>query len=61
MDAERTRQRNHHDDLFALQTHGGSVAPVASGPSKLSNSTVSDPIYQDGIYRFSVTSQRRFA
>jgi hypothetical protein len=61
MHAERSHDRNHRDDLSALQPQGGSVALVGTGPSKLSNSIVSDPIFQDGIYRFSVTSQRRYA
>lgn len=58
MNTERNHDRNHHDDLSSFQTHS-SIALVTSGPSKFSNAIVSDPICQDGIFRFSVTSQRR--
>lgn len=59
MNAERNHERNHHDDLSAVQSHGGSIEMLASGPSKRSNLNVSDPICQSGILRFSVSSPRR--
>jgi hypothetical protein len=60
MNTDRNHDRNHDDDLSAFQAHSG-IALVARGPSKFSNTMVSDPIYQDGIVRFSVSSQRRYA
>lgn len=60
MNAERTYDRNHNDDLSAFPANG-SIVLVASGPSKVSNPIISDPIYENGIFRFSVTSQRRYA
>ena len=60
MNDERTHHRNHQEDLSAFSANG-SIVLVASGPSGLSNPIVSDPIYENGIFRFSVTSQRRFA
>jgi len=61
MDAERNDSRNHHDDLSALEPQGGSIAMLVSSPSKYSSLIVSDPIYQSGIVRFSVTSRRRYS
>lgn len=60
MNADRTHDRNHHEDLSAFSAKG-SIIEVESGPSKFSNPIVSDPIFENGIFRFSVTSQRRFA
>jgi hypothetical protein len=60
MNAERAYDRNHHEDPSAFSAKG-SIVLVASGPSRLSDPIVSDPIYENGIFRFSVTSQRRFA
>jgi hypothetical protein len=60
MNAERNHDRNHDEDLSAFQADS-SIALVTSGPSKFSNAIVSDPIYHDGIFRFSVTTQRRYA
>lgn len=57
MNAEQNRDRNHNDDFSALQAHGGGIALVAGGLSQLSKVTVSDPIYKNGVFRFSVTSQ----
>lgn len=59
MNAERNHDWNHHDDLSALQSHGG-IAQLTRGSSKLSNAVVSDPICQNGVIRFSVTSPRRY-
>jgi hypothetical protein len=61
MNAERNNDWNRYDNLSPIQQHEGSIPPVASGPSKLFNAIVSDPIFRDGIFRFSVTSQRRHA
>lgn len=60
MNTERNYDRNKQDDLSSSQALR-SIASVTSGPSKLSKAIVSDPIYQDGIVRFSVSSQRRYA
>ena len=59
MHADRAYDQNHNDDLSALPANGR-ITVVASVPSKLSKATISDPIYQDGIFRFSVTSQGRY-
>lgn len=58
MNAERNHDWNQHDDMSAFQSHGGSSALVQNGPSTRWNLIVSEPIYQSGILRFSVTSQR---
>ena len=60
MNAERTYDRNHHEDPSASSAQD-SIVLATSGPSKFSTPIVSDPIYENGIFRFSVTSQRRFA
>jgi hypothetical protein len=59
MNVERSDDRSQNDDLCATEVHDGSIAMLAMGPSKLSNTIVSDPIYQGGVFRFSVKSARR--
>lgn len=58
MNTERNHDRNKQNDLSTSQAPS-SIASVTSGPSKFSKAIVSDPIHQEGIFRFSVTSQRR--
>jgi hypothetical protein len=60
MNAERSHDRSHHEDLSAFLANG-SIVPVASDPSKVSDPIVSDPILENGVFRFSVTSPKRFA
>lgn len=60
MNAERNHDRNHLEDLSAFSARG-SIVLVASVASKSSDPIVTDPIYDKGIFRFSVTSQRRFS
>lgn len=60
MNAERNHDRNHQEDLSAFSARG-TIVLVASGLSKFSDPIVTDPIHENGIFRFSVTSQKRFA
>jgi hypothetical protein len=59
MNQERNDTRSHHDNLSAVQTHDA-IAKIEMGPSSSSNAIVSDTIYHAGIFRFSVTSPKRY-
>jgi hypothetical protein len=61
MNAEPSDDRGHHDGVSDHDAHCGSIATLETTPSKLSKAVVSDPIYQDGIFRFSVRSATRYS
>ena len=59
MNTERNDDRRHLDNLPAIQMHDSCIAMVATEQSKITKSIASDPIYQGGIFRFSVTSPKQ--